>query len=285
MNYRIVVVKSVPEFMDKIIDFARDSEDVWYRGEKYHYYHLEPSAYRYPKFKKNSATIEQKSIMSARSSMLHVTETHNFTLDLDWLCYLQHNGVPSRLLDWTFEFQVALYFAFEDYIYRKGKAGSMPCVWAFRPRDFLKNLGMYLRKNDAFNLNATEKKQFIEEMVLDTMPKDTMSVSEIDKKNKRLLQDAYVPFYSPFVNERAKLQGGCFIRFPLLEGAPDRFVEHRLESFVEKDPCFSDCLAKFIFLCPSSIINEISLFSPSISRIYPEVANISLGIRKALFEL
>lgn len=48
----------------------------------------------------------------------------------DWQTYYlaQHQGVPTRLLDWTESFCAALYFAFD------GWDGEMiPCIWICRP--------------------------------------------------------------------------------------------------------------------------------------------------------
>lgn len=45
--------------------------------------------------------------------------------DWDWLVVAQHHGLPTRLLDWSYDPYVALWFALEKY----EKDGSKPEVW------------------------------------------------------------------------------------------------------------------------------------------------------------
>jgi hypothetical protein len=48
----------------------------------------------------------------------------------DWRTYYlaQHNGIPTRLLDWTENFITALFFATDGWV-----GDTRPCVWIIRP--------------------------------------------------------------------------------------------------------------------------------------------------------
>ena len=283
MSYKRIVVKDITEYITRVLEFSHDVETIWYRGHTAHYYHLEPSAYRFLKFRRDSQKIEKESIMAARSDMLHVIETQRLELPLDWLCYLQHNRLPTRLLDWTTEFHVALYFAFEDYSKGRAQAGSLPCVWAIKPKLFVQKLIQYIQnKSKPFGIKAGRKKEIIKILGNFDEIKGTNSVASVDND---LLNDIYIPFISPFVNERAKLQGGCFIRFPLLDQETDDvFSEYKLNKFIFAKPIFSDCVAKFIFLYPSKVVRELSILNLDSSKFTPEVENIALSIKRQLFE-
>jgi len=68
--------------------------------------------------------------------------------DLEWLCLAQHHGIPTRLMDWTFNPLVALFFAVENDLQADG---AVYCAW---PSGGLKIESLLLRQEGVFDTSV-----------------------------------------------------------------------------------------------------------------------------------
>lgn len=118
-------------------DFHRNN---WYRGHGLRSFSLKPSLYRHPKLTKSGDLLDLESRMIRefrRQGTLHDIPSLKKHEDeqIDTLCYMQHYGVPTRLLDWTSNPFIALYFALTDAerAKTKGKYSQPASVWILNP--------------------------------------------------------------------------------------------------------------------------------------------------------
>ena len=106
-------IKSLNEFTQVIeTNLAGNDGPLWYRGSEDADYKLVPSLYRHPTITVESKLLELEAQIIGRfrqRSIPYLTRS----LDGIWeyLYFMQHFGVPSRLLDWTENPYIALYFA------------------------------------------------------------------------------------------------------------------------------------------------------------------------------
>lgn len=99
---------------------ALSTLNISFRGQSDATWKLKPSLYR----GQFDTELERELLRDFKSHAAEFLTEVNRT-DLDWLFLAQHHGIPTRLLDWTENALVALYFACEDHDYPKDG-----CVWA-----------------------------------------------------------------------------------------------------------------------------------------------------------
>jgi hypothetical protein len=122
-----------------IVDAFQTLHDhsVWYRGCGKSEYKLIPSLYRYLSIKdiRKLDNLEYKLMTRFKQRSIPF---HDKSLDDLWeaLFFMQHSGVPTRLLDWTENPFIAFYFAVmsAEYKYKKKKKYISPAsIWMLDP--------------------------------------------------------------------------------------------------------------------------------------------------------
>src|SRR2546421_211854 len=134
-------ISTITQYME----FVEGSTDVrWYRGVGDATTPLLPSLYRHPSVVDSNALFHKEYDIIKRfkqKSVPYLTAPLRETDgDLSTLFLMQHFGVPTRLLDWTENPYLALFFGLTAAPYNKTAAGpeftADVAVWVLRPAEW-----------------------------------------------------------------------------------------------------------------------------------------------------
>ncbi|MFA6691150.1 MAG: FRG domain-containing protein [Saccharofermentanales bacterium] len=104
--------QSVDDALNFLYKLSLDDSSFRFRGQANSTWTLQPSIYRFSGFQRYQTVTYESCILAAKPPP--VSPLTHTEYQLEWLMVCQHYGVPTRLLDWTKEILIALYFACDD---------------------------------------------------------------------------------------------------------------------------------------------------------------------------
>ena len=140
-EFRSQTVRTFIEFAEVADRAARSAGGpCWFRGCCTTDFRLTPGLYRHPKIRGSVDevaqraeffTLEHELLAWFKQRSAPYRQRDLGDCDWEWLFFMQHYRVPTRLLDWTESPYVALYFALTEA--PPPKASPEAAVWALRP--------------------------------------------------------------------------------------------------------------------------------------------------------
>ena len=136
---RVEEVRNLQEFTQLVESLMGGVTQLWYRGVGKASHIMKPSLYRHPTISAAEELLGLEERMLQRFSERSIPyEERPFLRDEVWeyLFLMQHFGVPTRLLDWTENPFIGLYFAVTGATIDQHtlEADEPACVWILNPR-------------------------------------------------------------------------------------------------------------------------------------------------------
>jgi hypothetical protein len=242
-------IHNLSEYLTHISYFKNKwkNEELWYRGVSQSSYKLIPGIYRetiWSYDKENAYNLFHNFIRQAKQ----MTNTHCNLGKWEWYQMQQHYGLPTRLLDWTEGYLIALFFAV-----RNAQTSTDCSVWILDP----------------FSLNKiTINKQavlFTDELIMDK-DDDIVNTYLYDKDIMPELPVAISPAH---IDTRIKSQKSCFtIHGSYVDGFDQVYFKDKTNFKLAK-----------LNISSSDIKNELNYAGISESTLFPDLEGLARELR------
>lgn len=242
-------IQSIQDLIEALeADTAAYEGSTWYRGQADANWKLVPGYYRLNAPPPESSLV--KKFKQSAAMLTQATPKDSF----DWLFLMQHYGVPTRLLDWTENPLIALYFAVEECAQHPDIDASL---WGIRPSELNKNAGISDHEEEYFipSFEDEELENYSVEILRQNSRSQLKPLATIATRN----------------NDRIQAQHGVFT------------IHHHDQVAIED---VGDSSHVFKYVIPSNqkekLLNQLSLLGFNRFQIFPELSSIGHVIKSSL---
>lgn len=246
---------------------APDKIMNWYRGcGKSIEHKLMPGLYRHPtKTDPDELLVLEKRMLDwfrRRSVLYHAlrSSTEGNLTNFDYLFFMQHNRVPTRLLDWTENPYIALYFALTS---APAKPTEDAAVWILSPTAWnQKSLGKQWGAKGPLSLDDKEISGYA--------PKLTEEPSELHG-----MRDESVALYGVSNSQRMVAQRGVFTIFGRSTSP--------MEEMFDQNAYSQDSMVKINLpkLNIASLLDSVLSVGFTDSVAYPDLEGLAMEIKRS----
>lgn len=230
---------SLDELCAKITEISAPWDTCWFRGRTSPDYTLSPTLFRDASLKRREGYLSVEFRRRAHRRMPELSSR------FDWLCAMQHHGLPTRLLDWTESLSVATYFSIGDVSWLSAR----PTIWMLDP----------------FALSSLTGSDSVIPIATDVRVEANADIAFCDDwdQSEKIVSQIPLPVAPNFLFDRIAAQNGTFT----IHGTDVRPVETIL--FERK----KTALFKFVASPQrvTEIVNSIRLLRPSPDAIFPDI--------------
>jgi hypothetical protein len=242
-DYPTIEFSSIDQLCSLISSGTEGWDTKWFRGSKSPTHRLLPKLFRDPALAKRESYIAVEFRRRAHSRLKGV---HS---QFEWLCAMQHYGVPTRLLDWSESLAVALFFTTMpvdiDLI--------APTIWVLDP---FKLHALTDQKSEIIPISDTEK-------VLANA--DIAFGDELEDTHEHVTKYP-IPVAPNFLFDRLAMQNGTFT----IHGTDPRPLEQIIP--VDQRGMLLKLVAKRSEI--AAIYDCIDLVKPSSDAIFPDIEGL-----------
>ncbi len=257
-------VHSLPEYVE-LIEKAQSKtfQSIWYRGCGSSASELRPSLYRHQELKTPDKLSELELQLMTRFRQRSIPyHSRSLTDDWDTLFFMQHYGIPTRLLDWTENPFIALHFALMGATRTPTPTGRM----AFRS-----DAAVWMLDPVAWNRHALSHMSFDGGVL---SPGDKAISGYRPTPNFAGMHNQPVALYGAHNSARIAAQQGVFMIF----GRDTKPMEHAFRD----DDFPANCLRKIIV--QKSMISRMrkSLLKHGITEsvVFPDLEGLAREIKR-----